>query len=130
MVGSLAELISFPPTTLPKPDPRRRASFDGYGVKLQWFFLREQSGLFGGVDAGLARALVKRKGTQLAAKDRQVSLGINAGYRLDIVGGLYATAWLGLSYAFGAENAVLGDRTYDANPWTVFPAIHVGYHLR
>jgi hypothetical protein len=106
------------------------ASFDGYGVKLQWFPLRQQSGLFVGVDGGLVRALVKRQGTQLAARDRQASLGVNAGYRLDIAGGLYATAWLGLGYVLGADDAVLGDRTYDANPWTVFPAIHIGYHLR
>jgi hypothetical protein len=105
-------------------------SFDGYGLKFQWFPFHKQSGLFTGVDAGMARSLITRRENQLAHRDRQASVGIHGGYRLEITGGLYATAWLGLGYAVGTEEVVLDDRTFKPNPWTVFPAIHIGYHLR
>lgn len=105
-------------------------SFDGYGLKFQWFPFHEQSGVFAGADVGMARSLVKRQGTQLAQRDRQASVGVNGGYRIEIVGGLYATAWLGFGYALGAEDIVLDDKTFKPNPWTIFPAIHIGYRLR
>jgi hypothetical protein len=108
------------------------ASFDGFGVKLQHFPLggEQQTRLFVGVDAGLARLLVQRNGTDQASRRNQYTLGAHAGWRFDLVGGLYVTPWLGLSYAFNAGDLSLGGRTYENTPWIVFPAVHVGYRLR
>jgi hypothetical protein len=107
-----------------------KLGFDGYGVKAQWFPMHDQTGLFTGVDGGVGRALVKLEGSQLAASDTRVTFGIHAGYRIEIASGFYATPWIGVSYAVGAEDKVLGDKRFDSNPWMVFPAIHLGYHLR
>ncbi len=104
--------------------------FDGFGAKLQFFPFAEQSGLVLGADSGVARRLIQRKHTQLAEREHQVTLGLNVGYRIDIAGGWYATPWLGLSRALGATDARLGDAHYESSPWLLFPAVHIGYHLR
>ena len=111
-----------------KSDDSFEVSFDGFGSKLQYFVLAEQRGLFVGVDAGVARPLVQRG--ELASKDSQYSIGVNAGYRIDLGAHLYATPWLGVSYAFSAEDVTLGGTTYQQNPVTIFPAVHVGYRFR
>lgn len=111
-----------------KSDDSFEVSFDGFGSKLQYFVLAEQRGLFVGVDAGVARPLVQRG--ELASKDSQYSIGVNAGYRIGLGAHLYATPWLGVSYAFSAEDATLGGTTYEHNPVTIFPAVHVGYRFR
>lgn len=111
-----------------KSDDSFEVSFDGFGSKLQYFVLAEQRGLFVGVDAGVARPLVQRG--ELASKDSQYSIGVNAGYRFDLGAHLYATPWLGVSYAFSAEDVTLGGTTYEQSPVTIFPAAHVGYRFR
>ncbi|MCC6998348.1 MAG: hypothetical protein IT370_27295 [Deltaproteobacteria bacterium] len=111
-----------------KSDDSFEVWFDGFGSKLQYFVLAEQRGLFLGVDAGVARPLVQRG--ELASKDSQYSIGVNAGYRFDLGANLYATPWLGVSYAFSAEDVTLGGTTYAQNPVTIFPAVHVGYRFR
>lgn len=105
-------------------------SFNGYGVKLQYFLWGEQSGGFMGVDLGASRLLVRREGTELAARPKQLSVGVNAGWRFDVVAGLYVTPWVGLTYDLEARDLTLGDRTYTRNTWTVFPTVHLGYRFR
>lgn len=105
-------------------------SFDGYGAKLQYFLFEEQSGGFVGVDGGINRMYLERKGTDLAARQSQYSAGVDAGWRFPIVSGLYATIWAGLGYTFHASDVTLADSTYKAQPWTPFAALHVGYRFR
>ncbi len=105
------------------------ASFDGYGAKLQWFPFAEQTGAFVGVDAGLARPLVQLEGTDLSRRSTQLSVGVNAGWRFDLIGGLYATPWIGVGYNVGAKDVTLGGQTFEQSKWTVFPAIHLGYRF-
>jgi hypothetical protein len=106
------------------------ASFDGFGAKAQYFVFEEQRGAFVGVDAGLSRMLVTRDGTDLAARQTQVSVGVNAGYRIALPAGFYATPWLGVSYGFGAHDVTLGGATFKSSRVTIFPAIHFGYSFR
>jgi hypothetical protein len=106
-------------------------AFDGYGVKVQFFPFAEQRGAFVGVDAAYSRSLVRLQSSQLlSARDSQLAVGVNAGFRFDVVGALYLTPWLGMGYAFGADDAQLGSETFRANPLIVFPAVHLGYRLR
>jgi hypothetical protein len=105
-------------------------SFDGFGAKIQWFPFDEQSGGFVGVDGGVARVLVRRRGTDLASREIQYDLGIDAGWRLDLGAGFYATPWIGVGYAIGARNVELGGSTFENSKIVVFPAVHLGYHLR
>ncbi|TSC32752.1 hypothetical protein [Corallococcus sp. Z5C101001] len=107
-----------------------KTSFDGYGVKLQYFLLGEQHGGFMGVDMGVNRLLVRRDGTELAARPNQLSVGLNAGWRFDVVAGFYVTPWVGLSCDLAARDVTLGDRIYTRNTWTVFPTVHLGYRFR
>lgn len=101
-------------------------SFHGYGAKLQYFPFDEQSGGFVGVDGGVTRVLLQRNGTDLAALDRRYGVGAHAGWRFDLGAGFYATPWVGVSYSFGTENVTLAGKTFEANPVTVFPAVHFG----
>lgn len=106
--------------------------FDGFGAKLHHFVLaapNEQRGLFVGIDGGVNRAEAKNVTTGETAKATQVSLGTHVGYRISLPWNLYATPWLGVSYAFGARDLTAGGLTAKAMPWTVFPAVHLGYRF-
>jgi len=105
-------------------------AFDGYGMKAQYFPFAKQRGLFFGVDAAYSRALIRLQGSQLAARDNQLTVGVNAGVRCYVAGDLYITPWLGVGYSFGAEDVSLGGQTFAANPLLIFPALHLGYRLR
>lgn len=105
-------------------------SFDGFGAKLQYFPFAEQRGAFLGVDAGMAWQLTQRTDSDLAARSAHVSLGVNAGWRFALGDHFYVTPWIGVSRAFGAGNVALGGTTYESNPITVFPAVHVGYRFK
>ncbi len=104
-------------------------TFDGYGAKLQYWFRGDQTGLFAGVDAGVIRVHARLQGSDLGADDAQVGAGFHAGYRISLPAGFYVTAWLGVGYSFSADDVMLGGKTYDASPFTVFPAIHLGYRF-
>jgi hypothetical protein len=106
------------------------ASFNGYGAKFQYFPFVEQTGGFVGMDFGVIRSLVRLKSTKLADRQTSFGVGVNAGWRFDLVGGLYATPWLGVSRAFGIEKVELGGKTFESSPWVVFPAVHLGLRLR
>lgn len=105
-------------------------SFDGFGVKLQYFLFAEQTGGFVGVDGGVARPMVAKPAMQLAERNTEFGIGVNFGWRFDIAGGFYATTWLGLGYTLNAHDVMLGDSKYEASRFTVFPAVHLGYRFR
>ncbi|HYP99885.1 MAG TPA: hypothetical protein VER96_14515 [Polyangiaceae bacterium] len=105
-------------------------AFDGYGVKAQYFPFAKQRGLFVGVDAAYSRALIRLRGSELAARDNQLALGMNAGVRCYVAGDFYITPWLGVGHSFGADDVSLGGKTFAANPLLIFPAVHLGYRLR
>ncbi|MCB9587611.1 MAG: hypothetical protein H6718_19570 [Polyangiaceae bacterium] len=111
-------------------NPDYHVAFHGYGAKFQYFFAEKHSGGFVGVDVGHSRLLAERKGTDLAETDDSVSLGLHAGYRLDLFAGFYLNAWIGVGYAVGAEDITLAGKTFEAQPLLVFPAIHLGYAFR
>jgi hypothetical protein len=105
-------------------------AFDGYGAKVQYFPFDEQLGAFIGIDGGVTRVQVQRRGTDLARRDTQVGVGVDAGYRFDLGAGFHATPWLGVGYSFGTDDATLAGKTFESSKVTVFPAVHVGYRFR
>ena len=125
-VGAFA--LAVPGAFLPSDD--FAVSFNGYGAKLQYFPFAEQRGGFVGVDAALIWQLVQRVDTELAARDRQVTLGVNAGWRFAIGDRLYVTPWIGVGRAFGARDVTLGGTRYEPMSPVIFPAIHVGYRFQ
>lgn len=110
-------------------NPGFDARFDGFGAKVQYFVWAEQRGLFVGADVGLSRLSVERRRSDLAAAEHQVSAGINAGYRFVLPRDFYVTTWLGVGYAFGADDVSLGGRTFEAQTLIIFPAVHLGYRF-
>jgi hypothetical protein len=105
-------------------------NFDGYGVKVQYFPFAEQRGGFVGIDGGVSRLHIHLEDTQLTARDNQFSVGVNVGWRFELIGGLYATPWLGVGYSLGQDDVTLGGKTFAGSPLLVFPAVHLGYRLR
>lgn len=113
-----------------EPNGGFAASGHGYGLKLQLFPLAEQAGLVVGVDSAVARMNVRQRSSGVALTQTQLVAGVNAGYRWLLPASFYVTAWLGLSYSFGARDLSFAGADYEMNPWRVFPAIHLGYQLR
>ncbi len=104
-------------------------SFNGYGVKVQYFVFEEQTGGFVGLGTGVSNVLVKRVGTQLADTHTQFSAGANLGWRFDLVGGFYATPWVGFDYTFNPKDVTLAGETFESNPFMIFPTVHLGYRF-
>lgn len=113
-----------------EPSSGFATSGNGYGLKLQLFPLAEQEGLVVGIDSAVARMNITQQSSGVALRQTQLATGINAGYRWSLPARFYVTAWLGLSYSFGAHDLAFASADYEMNPWRVFPAIHVGYQLR
>jgi len=105
-------------------------SFDGYGVKLQYFAFAEQRGGFVGIDAAYSRPLIELDGSDRAERQRQLSIGVNAGWRFPLGAGFYATPWLGIGTSFGGGDAVLDGKRFESSRLIVFPAVHLGYRFR
>lgn len=102
------------------------AGFDGFGAKLQYFVLEEQKGLFVGVGAGIIRARIQHEGTGLGERQTRVGLGPQVGWRFNLPAGFFVTPWVGVDYSFGAHDVTIEGDTFDGNPWTVFPTVHLG----
>lgn len=71
--------------------------------------------------------------SQNSFKENQVSLGLRAGYKFDLFksnerfSGLYLTPWLGVS-TFTSDNEIsVGQVSFDRNPITIFPTVHLGW---
>lgn len=117
--------------TLPRfaqPNREFDVSFVGFGLKAQYFFLASQAGLFAGADAGITRSHLVRSKSSEHADFSRVGVGVHGGYRIDLFAGVYITPWVGFSYTFAQPALNLGDATYRPSSFSVFPAIHVGYH--
>lgn len=105
-------------------------SFDGYGAKLHYFLRDDQTGLYGGVGASVARMHVHLQGSDLASDDLQLGTGVEVGYRIALPHGFYATPWLGVGVTWNADPVMLGGQTYEPSRLTIFPAVHLGYRFR
>ncbi len=105
-------------------------SFDGYGLKLQYFLRPEQTGGFVGVDAGVTRPTIRKRGTQLAERNTELGVGVNFGWRFTFAERFYATTWLGLGYGLNPHEVTVGGSTYEGSHLVVFPAVHLGYRFR
>jgi opacity protein-like surface antigen len=105
-------------------------SFDGYGVKLQYFFRPEQTGGFVGVDAGVIRPTVRKSGTQLSERHTELGVGVNFGWRFTFAERFYATPWLGIGYGLDPHTVTVGGSTYEGSHLSVFPAVHFGYRFQ
>ena len=105
-------------------------AFEGYGVKLHWYRRADQLGLFAGLSASDARVHIRRAGTDLSVDERRCLTGVELGYRIGLPAGFHVTPWIGVGYAWGADDVMLDGKSFDASPLSVFPAVHLGYRFR
>lgn len=112
-----------------EPNAGFTSSFHGAGAKLQLFVLDEQQGPFVGVDTGYAHLRAELERTGAHGSQDQVTAGVNAGWRFALPYGFYATPWIGVGYALNATDMNVGGKTYQPNPLTIFPAVHLGYRF-
>lgn len=105
-------------------------SFDGYGVKVQYFLFSEQRGGFVGVDAGVVRPTIAKPGTQLAVRNTELGVGVNLGWRFNLPASFYLTPWLGVGYGFNPHTVSLAGSSYEGSHLSIFPAVHLGYRFR
>lgn len=103
------------------------SSFDGFGIKAHIFVEGDGTGPFAGVAGGLARTLIQNDASGRAQRDLHASLGVELGWLLPIVEGLYVKPWIGVGWTFGVEDVVLDRQRFEANGLTVFPTVHLGY---
>lgn len=103
------------------------SSFDGFGVKAHVFVADDGTGPFAGVAGGLARTLIQNDATGRAQRDLHASLGVELGWLIPIVEGLYVKPWIGVGWTFGVEDVVLDGQRFEANGLTIFPTVHLGY---
>lgn len=115
--------------SLLEPDESFETAYNGFGVKLQYFLFAEQEGLFVGLDSNVAYRLVESNTSNAARRQRTVSAGVAAGWRVAL-GDFYLTPWAGVGYDFGIDDVELDGRTYETTPVTPFATVHIGYRFR
>jgi len=106
------------------------ASFDGGGLKLQWFFLDEQRGPFIDVSAGISRQKVELAATGATQTEDVLGVGIDAGWRFALPYGFYATPWVGASYDLNSDDVMLDGQTFAKRKLLPFAAVHLGFRFR
>lgn len=72
-----------------------------------------------GAQAGQHTGATEREAFRSVAAQACVGLGV-----------VEVTPWTGVSRCFIVRDITLGDATYESNPITVFPAVHLGYRFR
>lgn len=105
-------------------------SFSGFGLKLDYFFKPSRAGVFVGLETGLARTTIRQESTGLSDTLPVLNAGGRAGYRWTFGERFFVSPWVGVGYAFGAHDSVLGGARFSPQRITVFPTIHVGYQIQ
>jgi hypothetical protein len=106
------------------------ASFVGAGAKLQWFPFSDQRGFYVDVSAGVSRERVELRATGATATETVSALGADAGYRVSLPHGFYATPWAGFSVNLNADDVMLDGQRYTKKAIVPFAAVHLGYRFR
>jgi hypothetical protein len=105
-------------------------SFSGFGMKLDYFINPTQDGIFLGLETGLARTTIRQESTGLSDTLPVLNAGGRVGYRWTLGEHFFVSPWVGVGYAFGARDSVLGDAQFSSQRITIFPTIHVGYQIQ
>lgn len=109
------------------PNPAFDAGFSGFGAKAHAHWFEDGTGPFAGLGLGVARTVVQHRETGLAARDASVGVGVEVGWLVPLVAGLYVKPWIGLSRTLGAEDFTAEGERFEAMRWQVFPTVHLGY---
>lgn len=109
------------------PNPAFDAAFSGFGAKAHAHWFEDGTGPFAGLGLGVARTVVQHRETGLAARDASVGVGVEVGWLVPLVAGLYVKPWIGLSRTLGAEDFTVDGERFEAMRWQVFPTVHLGY---
>lgn len=81
-----------------------------------------------GRPARVAHNLILSERSAAAHRERQVSLGLNLGWRF-LLGRFYVTPWLLVTYPVGAQDVLLDGMTHKAGGIFPIPTLHIGYRF-
>ena len=109
------------------PNTAFDAGFSGFGAKAHAHWFDDGTGPFAGVGLGAVRTVVQHRETGLAARDTTLAVGVEVGWLVPLVAGLYVKPWIGVSRTLGAQDFVVEGERFEAVRWQVFPTVHVGY---
>jgi hypothetical protein len=110
-----------------KPNAAFDAGFSGFGAKAHAHWFEDGTGPFAGVGLGAVRTVVQHRETGIAARDASVGVGVEVGWLVPLVAGLYVKPWIGVSRTLGAEDFTVDGERFEAVRWQVFPTVHLGY---
>ena len=103
------------------------AGFAGFGAKAHAHWYEDGTGPFAGVGLGAVRTVVQHRASGIAARDASLGVGVEVGWLVPLVAGLYVKPWVGVSRTLGAEDVEVDGERFEAVRWQVFPTVHLGY---
>ena len=104
-------------------------SMAGAGLKLDYFPLAQNTGLFFGAEVSLSKTTIIESGSKQADRATHAGVSARVGYRIDLGKAFFLSPWVSVGYASG-EDRVIGGRTFEHSRLTVFPTVHIGYRFR
>jgi hypothetical protein len=110
-----------------KPNTAFDAGFAGFGAKAHAHWFEDGTGPFAGVGLGAVRTVVQHRASGVAARDTSLGVGVEVGWLVPLVAGLYVKPWVGVSRTLGAEDVEVDGERFEAVRWQVFPTVHLGY---
>lgn len=109
-----------------KPNTAFDAGFSGFGAKAHAHWFEDGTGPFAGLGLNAVRTVVQHRASDVAARDATYGVGLEVGWLVPLVAGLYVKPWIGVSRTLGAEDVEVDGERFESAPWQVFPTVHLG----
>lgn len=100
--------------------------YKGYGAKIDYLF-GSYDGLFVGLEASSTNIEHTLKSTGETADRTQIAFGPRIGYRFFLNKNITITPWIGMGFNLETDDVTLSGETFDQDPITLFPTVHVGW---
>jgi hypothetical protein len=100
----------------------------GFELRYDHTIHEKTRGLYLGAQITVNRVEFVQVSTSESAVTRDVRLGVQVGYRIQILeAGLYVNPWLGVFYRAGVDSVDVGSIDFVEPRISPFPAVHVGW---
>lgn len=101
----------------------------GVSLKASYYPTGTDGGVFVGADVDLASTRLTHDGTDASTVETRLGAGVTAGVRIHLTPDLYVKPWGGVSHTFAATDVAVSGRTFRRDPWSLFPALSVGWRF-
>jgi outer membrane autotransporter protein len=99
----------------------------GVTFKFDYFPLHRLSGLFLGADSNYSWVRYELNQTHEHVDRNIVGLGQRIGYRFNVGKHFYLSPWVSVDYQFNAKDVTISGKIFRESPYSVFPALHLGW---